>query len=123
MEARAVCLVLSDNIYYFREGKEGSSTSAYGEALYMATCLRMHNEDSYEGLDYIEREVRRRAFWLLFGGACFIHFTACNRREKLTPAPRHPLAADKSICAISHRPCSLRLEDCTVRLPTEVDDE
>ncbi|KAG8893695.1 hypothetical protein FRC01_013412 [Tulasnella sp. 417] len=87
-----------DNIYYFREGKEGSSTSAYGEALYMATCLRMHNEESYEGLDYIEREVRRRAFWLLFG-------------------------ADKSICAISHRPCSLRLEDCTVRLPTEVDDE
>lgn len=62
----------SDNIYYFREGKEGSSTAAYGEALYMATCLRMHNEESYEGLDYIEREVRRRAFWLLFGGSSTI---------------------------------------------------
>ena len=30
--------------------------------------LRMHEESSYEGLDLIECEVRRRTFWLLFGG-------------------------------------------------------
>jgi hypothetical protein len=30
--------------------------------------LRMHEELSYEGLDPIECEVRRRIFWLLFGG-------------------------------------------------------
>ena len=29
----------------------------------------MHEESSYEGLDFIECEVRRRTFWLLFGGA------------------------------------------------------
>ena len=28
----------------------------------------MHEEASYEGLDPIETEVRRRVFWLLFGG-------------------------------------------------------
>ena len=28
----------------------------------------MHEESSYEGLDLIECEVRRRTFWLLFGG-------------------------------------------------------
>lgn len=28
----------------------------------------MHEEASYEGLDPIECEVRRRTFWLLFGG-------------------------------------------------------
>ena len=28
----------------------------------------MHEEPSYEGLDPIESEVRRRTFWLLFGG-------------------------------------------------------
>ena len=31
--------------------------------------LRMHEEASYEGLDFVECEVRRRTFWLLFGGA------------------------------------------------------
>ena len=29
----------------------------------------MHEEASYEGLDFVECEVRRRTFWLLFGGA------------------------------------------------------
>jgi hypothetical protein len=28
----------------------------------------MHEEAAYEGLDPIECEVRRRSFWLLFGG-------------------------------------------------------
>ncbi|KAI6025419.1 hypothetical protein EDC04DRAFT_2519635, partial [Pisolithus marmoratus] len=29
--------------------------------------LGMHEEPSYKGLNLIESEVRRRAFWLLFG--------------------------------------------------------
>lgn len=34
----------------------------------------MHEESSYEGLDLIECEVRRRTFWLLFGGELFLRF-------------------------------------------------
>ncbi len=36
--------------------------------MYIATALNMHLEDSYAGLDCIEAEVRRRIFWLLYGG-------------------------------------------------------
>jgi hypothetical protein len=43
---------------------------AFGEACHIAVTLRMHEESSYEGLDPIECEVRRRTFWLLFGGLC-----------------------------------------------------
>jgi len=32
----------------------------------------MHEEVSYEGLDPIECEVRRRTFWLLFGGTSLV---------------------------------------------------
>ncbi|KAG8851029.1 hypothetical protein FRB96_009511 [Tulasnella sp. 330] len=87
-----------DNIYHFREGKDGSSNAAVGEAVYISAVLRMHQEEGYEGLDHIESEVRRRAFYLLYG-------------------------ADKSIASLNNRPCMLRDEDCTVQLPTEVDDE
>ncbi|KAG8980601.1 hypothetical protein FRB95_009469 [Tulasnella sp. JGI-2019a] len=87
-----------DNIYHFREGKDGSSNAAVGEAVYIAAVLRMHQEEGYEGLDHIESEVRRRAFYLLYG-------------------------ADKSIASLNNRPCMLRDEDCSVQLPTEVDDE
>ncbi|EEB88402.1 hypothetical protein MPER_13780, partial [Moniliophthora perniciosa FA553] len=40
---------------------------SFGEAAHIAVTLRMHEESSYEGLDPIECEVRRRIFWLLFG--------------------------------------------------------
>lgn len=58
----------------------------------------MHEESSYESLDPIEAEVRRRAFWLLFG-------------------------ADKSESILLGRPICLRDEDCTVHFPKELDDE
>ena len=58
----------SDCIYHFCEGHDATQHAAFGEACHIAVTLRMHEESSYEGLDLIECEVRRRAFWLLFGG-------------------------------------------------------
>ena len=59
----------SDCIYHFCEGHDATQHAAFGEAAHIAVTLRMHEESSYEGLDLIECEVRRRTFWLLFGGA------------------------------------------------------
>ena len=58
----------SDCVYHFCEGHDATQHAAFGEACHIAVTLRMHEESSYEGLDLIECEVRRRAFWLLFGG-------------------------------------------------------
>ena len=62
----------SDCVYHFCEGHDATQHAAFGEAAHIAVTLRMHEESSYEGLDPIECEVRRRTFWLLFGGACFL---------------------------------------------------
>ncbi|KAG9011693.1 hypothetical protein FRB94_007926 [Tulasnella sp. JGI-2019a] len=87
-----------DNVYHFCEGHDATSHAAFGEAAHIAVTLHMHEEASYEGLDFIESEVRRRAFWLLFG-------------------------ADKSMSILLGRPICLRDEDCTLHFPREVDDE
>ncbi|KAG1745856.1 fungal-specific transcription factor domain-containing protein [Suillus paluster] len=87
-----------DCIYHFCEGHDATSHAAFGEAAHIAVTLRMHEEASYEGLDPIECEVRRRTFWLLFG-------------------------ADKSMSILLGRPICLRDEDCTVHFPKELDDE
>ena len=58
----------SDCVYHFCEGHDATQHAAFGEAAHIAVTLRMHEESSYEGLDLIECEVRRRTFWLLFGG-------------------------------------------------------
>jgi hypothetical protein len=60
--------IISDCIYHFCEGHDATQHAAFGEAAHIAVTLRMHEEASYEGLDPIECEVRRRTFWLLFGG-------------------------------------------------------
>lgn len=66
----------SDCIYHFCEGHEATQHAAFGEAAHIAVTLRMHEEASYEGLDPIECEVRRRTFWLLFGGnQCPFHLS------------------------------------------------
>src|SRR3984885_16145133 len=59
----------SDCIYHFCEGHDATQHAAFGEAAHIAVTLRMHEESAYEGLDPIECEVRRRIFWLLFGGS------------------------------------------------------
>ncbi|KAI0316817.1 fungal-specific transcription factor domain-containing protein [Amylostereum chailletii] len=87
-----------DCVYHFCEGHDATQHAAFGEAAHIAVTLRMHEEASYEGLDFIECEVRRRTFWLLFG-------------------------ADKSMSILLGRPICLRDEDCTVHFPKEVDDE
>ncbi|KAF9454773.1 hypothetical protein P691DRAFT_804132 [Macrolepiota fuliginosa MF-IS2] len=87
-----------DCIYHFCEGHDATQHAAFGEAAHIAVTLRMHEEASYEGLDPIECEVRRRTFWLLFG-------------------------ADKSMSILLGRPICLRDEDCTVHFPKELDDE
>lgn len=61
-------LLRSDTVYHFCEGHDATQHAAFGEAAHIAITLRMHEESSYEGLDLIECEVRRRTFWLLFGG-------------------------------------------------------
>ncbi|KAH7097717.1 fungal-specific transcription factor domain-containing protein [Auriculariales sp. MPI-PUGE-AT-0066] len=87
-----------DTVYHFCEGHDATSHAAFGEAAHIAVTLHMHEEASYEGLDPIECEIRRRTFWLLFG-------------------------ADKSMSILLGRPICLRDEDCTLHFPKEVDDE
>ncbi|KAL4080738.1 fungal-specific transcription factor domain-containing protein [Scleroderma citrinum] len=87
-----------DCCYHFCTGTDATQHAAFGEAAHIAVTLRMHEEASYEGLNPIESQVRRRAFWLLFG-------------------------ADKSMSILLGRPICLRDEDCTVHFPKEIDDE
>ncbi|KAH7099515.1 fungal-specific transcription factor domain-containing protein [Auriculariales sp. MPI-PUGE-AT-0066] len=87
-----------DTVYHFCLGNDATSHASFGEAQHIAVTLHMHEEASYEGLDPIECEMRRRAFWLLFG-------------------------ADKSMSILLGRPICLRDEDCTLLFPKEVDDE
>ncbi|KAI6166598.1 fungal-specific transcription factor domain-containing protein [Pisolithus thermaeus] len=87
-----------DCCYHFCSGSDATQHATYGEAAHIAVTLRMHEEASYEGLDPIESEIRRRAFWLLFG-------------------------ADKSMAILLGRPVCFRHEDCTVHFPREIDDE
>ncbi|KAF9077532.1 fungal-specific transcription factor domain-containing protein [Rhodocollybia butyracea] len=87
-----------DCVYHFCEGHDATQHAAFGEAAHIAVTLRMHEEASYEGLDPIECEIRRRIFWLLFG-------------------------ADKSMSILLGRPICLRDEDCSVHFPKELDDE
>ncbi|KAI0081588.1 hypothetical protein K474DRAFT_1656393 [Panus rudis PR-1116 ss-1] len=87
-----------DCVYHFCEGHDATQHAAFGEAAHIAITLRMHEESSYEGLELIECEVRRRTFWLLFG-------------------------ADKSMSILLGRPICLRDEDTTCNFPRELDDE
>ena len=77
----------------------------------------MHEELSYEGLDPIECEVRRRTFWLLFGGK------SSSVVNVLALTDSDVNLADKSMSILLGRPICLRDEDCTVHFPKELDDE
>ena len=66
-------IFFSDCCYHFCTGTDATQHAAFGEAAHIAVTLRMHEEVSYEGLDPIESQVRRRAFWLLFGGTYFLN--------------------------------------------------
>ncbi|KAG8972464.1 hypothetical protein FRC05_010057 [Tulasnella sp. 425] len=45
-----------DNVYHFCEGHDAASHAAFGEAAHIAVTLHMHEEASYEGLDFIETD-------------------------------------------------------------------
>jgi hypothetical protein len=105
----------SDCIYHFCEGHDATQHAAFGEAAHIAVTLRLHEEAAYEGIDPIECEVRRRVFWLLFGGQCMPIF--CVNILIVF------YAADKSMSILLGRPICLRDEDCTLHFPKELDDE
>lgn len=109
----------SDCVYHFCEGHDATQHAAFGEAAHIAVTLRMHEESSYEGLDLIECEVRRRTFWLLFGGTLL--FVVWSDRTTLNFTPPNP--ADKSMSILLGRPICLRDEDTTCNFPRELDDE
>jgi hypothetical protein len=70
---------VSDSIYHFCEGHDATQHAAFGETVHIAVTLRMHEEASYEGLDPIECEIRRRMFWLIFGGVMVPWPFECRR--------------------------------------------
>ncbi|KAK2746477.1 hypothetical protein FQN57_003103 [Myotisia sp. PD_48] len=49
-------------------GKPAISWQIFGEATRLAQIMELHDEASYEGLDPIEAEIRRRVFWILHTG-------------------------------------------------------
>ncbi|KAI9159153.1 ABC-transporter-regulating transcription factor [Paramyrothecium foliicola] len=40
----------------------------FGQAVQVAHCMRLHDKSSYDSLDPIEAEMRRRAFWSVYVG-------------------------------------------------------
>lgn len=65
----------------------------------LSVRLHLHDEDRYRDLDPIERELRKRIFWLQYG-------------------------ADKTMSAIDGAPAMWHEEDCgDVTLPSPIDDE
>ncbi|KAG8790132.1 hypothetical protein FRC17_009004, partial [Serendipita sp. 399] len=99
-------------------GHDATSHASFGEAAHIAVTLHMHEEASYEGLDPIETEVRRRVFWLLFGALSIDMF-----HYVLSLRSCFSVVADKSMSILLGRPICLRDEDCTLHFPKEVDDE
>ncbi|KAL7411140.1 fungal-specific transcription factor domain-containing protein [Mrakia frigida] len=88
-----------DTVYHFVIGNPGSNHAAYGECQHIAISLGLHKEETYQGLDPIETEIRRRIFFLI-------------------------ITADKSMAALSARPIAMRPEDYyDVLPPRELDDE
>ncbi|KAI5200585.1 hypothetical protein E4T39_05714 [Aureobasidium subglaciale] len=100
--AVSYCLVTA----FFQIGHHNRSRMLEIEAMQLARLLELHRASTYEGLDYIEAQLRRKAFWLIFYS--LVHNrTQYARRERL-------LYLDCSM---------LRTIDFQALLPAEVDDE
>lgn len=86
-------------IYNYVRGFVVDCHTSLNEAQALSIVMRLHEEESYHFLNPIEREMRRRIFFLLFG-------------------------ADKSEAVLLGRPIRMREEDCySLHLPEELDDE
>ena len=118
-----IFLLNSDCVYHFCEGHDATQHAAFGEAAHIAVTLRMHEEASYEGLDLIECEVRRRTFWLLFGGMWYPILLTSGLISTTLIIFTFPKLADKSMSILLGRPICLRDEDTTCNFPRELDDE
>jgi len=95
----AVIIRYFDAVYNYCRGNVGTCHTSLCEAQALATVLHLHEEESYVYLNPIEREIRRRIFFLTFG-------------------------ADKSEAILLGRPVRMREEDCySLRLPEELDDD
>lgn len=71
----------------------------WGSNCFLAMKMRLHEEASYKDLNPIEREMRKRVFWLLYGG-------------------------DKTDAAVDNQPFVWHEVDCSdVTLPSPLDDE
>ncbi|OCF71847.1 hypothetical protein I204_07107 [Kwoniella mangroviensis CBS 8886] len=89
----------SEGIVHLFLGNNTAHVVVTAQANQMALALRLNEESSYEGLDVVECEMRRRMYWLLF-------------------------QADKSTACLVTRTICLPLEDAhNLLLPAEVDDE
>lgn len=88
-----------EGIVHLILGNNTAHVIVTAQANQCALALRLNEEASYEGLNPIETEIRRRIYWLLF-------------------------QADKSTACNRSRTINLRLDDAPgLCLPTEVDDE
>ncbi|KAK4688912.1 hypothetical protein P7C73_g1194, partial [Tremellales sp. Uapishka_1] len=75
------------------------ATGLFGANMAFSLFLRMNNEEGYKGLNPIEQQLRRRIFWLQYGG-------------------------DRTVGAIDGSPMHWHEDDCAdVGLPSPIDDE
>ncbi|ORX39881.1 fungal-specific transcription factor domain-domain-containing protein [Kockovaella imperatae] len=94
-----VVICYLEGIVHLLLGNNTAHVICTAQANQLALALRLNEESSYESLDPIECEMRRRIYWLLF-------------------------QADKSTACLRARTICLRLEDAAnLMLPSEVDDE
>lgn len=99
MRADFVVIFYLEGIVHLLLGNNTAHVVVTAQANQCALALRLNEESSYENLNPIEAEIRRRIYWLLF-------------------------QADKSTACMRARTICMRLEDAPgLSLPTEVDDE
>nr|XP_019015099.1 uncharacterized protein I206_01187 [Kwoniella pini CBS 10737]OCF53880.1 hypothetical protein I206_01187 [Kwoniella pini CBS 10737] len=66
-----ICIKYMIFIIHNKHGNVGLEAAAFGEAQYLAISLGLHREDTYYGLDPIEAERRRRAWFLIYNADKF----------------------------------------------------
>ncbi|KAJ9123730.1 hypothetical protein QFC24_003504 [Naganishia onofrii] len=69
LELNHISTLYCDHIYLGSTGKDNAANVVLAEAMRLAITLALHDENVAEqqGLDAIERDCRRRVFWVLYG--------------------------------------------------------
>jgi hypothetical protein len=65
---------------YFHIGEHNKSRMVESEAILFARLLELHRVSAYSGLNCIEKQLRRKAFWLMFYG--YVHLQLQNHRKE-----------------------------------------